>query len=192
MSGEYTYSPLIKVCASLLEENQQIRFTKLWTSAQPSVNQYVASLIRDQSTVRDIVQNTSLALLRKFSEYDDSRPFLPWALGVAKFEILGQKRDLARNRITCDTDFLEQYTHAWAEVAPRMSDEATALRHCVAGLEGRARTIIKLRYTEELNSKKIARQLSLTPANVRAILKRTRDALRRCVEKQIGLFGGSA
>jgi RNA polymerase sigma factor (sigma-70 family) len=113
-------------------------------------------------------------------------------LGVAKFEILGQKRDLARNRIISDTDFLEQYTHVWAEVAPGLSDEETALRHCVAGLNGRSRTIIKLRYKEELNSEKIASQLSLTPANVRAILKRTRDALRRCIEKQIGLLGGTA
>ena len=83
----------------MLEEDQQIRFTQLWTDAQPTVNQYVASLVRDQWAVRDIVQNTSLALLRKFKDYDPSRPFLPWALGVAKFEILGHQRDSTRKPI---------------------------------------------------------------------------------------------
>ncbi len=100
----------------MLEEDQQIRFTRFWTDAQPTVSQYVASLIRDQWAVRDIVQNTSLAHLRKFSEYDQSQPFLPWALGVAKFEILGHRRDAARNRMVFNSDFLEQYTQAWAEV----------------------------------------------------------------------------
>lgn len=175
----------------MLEENQQIQFTKLWTAAQPTVNQYVASLIRDQSTVRDVVQETSLTLLRKFSEYDNSRPFLPWALGVAKFEVLSQKRDWARNRIFSDTEFLEQYTQAWAKVAPEISDEATALRHCVAELKGRSRTIVKLRYAEGQNSESIANSLNLTASNVRAILKRTRDALKRCIEKQIEMLGGT-
>lgn len=59
----------------MLEEDQQIRFTQLWTDTQPTVSQYVASLIRDQWAVGDIMQSTSLALLQKFSEYDESRPF---------------------------------------------------------------------------------------------------------------------
>ena len=125
----------------MLEEDQQIRFTRFWTDAQPTVSQYVASLIRDQWAVRDIVQNTSLAFLRKFSEYDQSRPFLLWALGVAKFEILGHRRGAARNRMVFDSDFLEQYTQAWARVAPRLNDEATALRDCVSELKGRPRNV---------------------------------------------------
>ena len=103
----------------MLDENQQIRFTRLWTDAQPTVSQFVASLVKDPWAVRDIVQNVSLVLLRKFAEYDESKPFRPWALGVAKFEILGHRRDTARDRVICDSVFLDQYTQAWAEVAPR-------------------------------------------------------------------------
>ena len=40
----------------MFNEQQQMRFTQLWTDTQQSVSHYVASLIRD-----------------------------PWALGVAKF-----------------------------------------------------------------------------------------------------------
>lgn len=176
----------------MLEEDQQIRFTQLWTDAQPMVSQYVNSLIHDRSAARDIVQNTSLALLRKFSEYDESRPFVAWAIGVAKFEILGRKRDLARNRMVCDTDFLEQYTQAWVQVAPAISDEETALRDCFGELNGRSKTIIKLRYADEKTSATIAEELGITSANVRTILKRTRGVLKRCVKKQLGLQGGRA
>lgn len=176
---------------SVLREEQQIRFTKLWTDAQPTVSQYVASLVRDQWAVRDIVQNTSLALLRNFAQYDPDRPFLPWALGVAKFEVLSFRRDHARNRLICDSEFLDQYTQTWAEIAPRLNDETTALQYCMGELRGRSRDIVKLRYADGQGSEEIAGKLNLSPANVRTILKRTRDSLRRCIKKQIALSGGA-
>lgn len=176
----------------MLEEDQQIQFTKLWTDAQPTVGQYVASLIRDQWAVRDILQNTSLALLHKFSEYDPSRPFLPWALGVAKFEILGYRRDAARDRLLCDSEFLEHYTQTWAQVAPRINDESSALRDCVSELKGRPRAIITLRYAEGQTSETIAAELKLSAANVRTILKRVRETLKQCVKKRMELSEGSA
>lgn len=176
----------------MLNASQQIRFTQFWTDAQPTVSHYVASLVRDPWAVRDIIQNTSLALLRKFAEYDESKPFLPWALGVAKFEILGHRRDAARNRILVDSEFLDRYTQGWAEVAPRLSDEAAALRHCVRELQGRPRTIVEMRYAEGQTSETIASKFNITADNVRTILKRTREVLRRCVEKHAGLQGESA
>jgi RNA polymerase sigma-70 factor, ECF subfamily len=182
----------IRIGKQMLDENQQIQFTRLWTDAQPTVSQFVASLVRDPWAVRDIVQNVSLVLLRKFAEYDESKSFLPWALGIAKFEILGHQRDAARNRLICDSLFLDQYTQAWADIAPRISHEMEALRHCVGELDGRPRTIIKLRYADGETSETIAAKLNITAENVRTILHRTRDVLRRCVERHVGLQGESA
>ena len=182
----------IRIGKQMLDENQQIQFTRLWTDAQPTVSQFVASLVRDPWAVRDIVQNVSLVLLRKFAEYDESKQFLPWALGIAKFEVLGHRRDSARDRLICDSLFLDQYTQAWADVAPRISHEMEALRRCVGELDGRPRTIIKLRYADGETSEMIADKLNITAENVRTILHRTRDVLRRCVERHVGLQGESA
>lgn len=176
----------------MLDENQQILFTRLWTDAQPTVSQFVASLVRDSWAVRDIVQNVSLVLLRKFAEYDESKPFLPWALGMAKFEILGYRRDTARDRMICDSEFLDQYAQAWAEVTPRISHQSAALRDCIDKLDGRPRMIIKMRYAEEETSEAIATKLNITAANVRTILKRTREILERCISHHVGLQGESA
>lgn len=169
----------------MLTNEQQMQFTRLWTEAQPVVSRYVESLVNDPWTARDIVQNTSVALLLKFEQFDPERPFLPWALGVAKFEILGNRRDLARNRIVCDLDLLEQYTAAWVEVSPRMEDEALALRHCVGKLQGKQQELLQLRYVEDLNSEDIASQLGRTATSVRTTLHRIRLALRRCIEGQL-------
>ena len=175
----------------MLNEDQQRRFTSLWTEVQPAVSQFVASLIRDHWAARDIVQNTSLALLNKFSDYDEARPFLPWALGIAKFEILGYRRDVARSRIVSDTELLERYAQTWAELAPRLHRETDALQHCVGRLKGRPRQVIELSYAQGQTSEAIGRQLNLTALNIRAILKRTREILKRCVERQLAPQGGS-
>lgn len=118
----------------MLDYDQQVRFTRLWTAAQPTFSQFVASLVRDQWAVRDIVQNTSQALLNKFSEYDDARPFLPRALGVAKFEILGYRRDVSRSQIVSNSNLLERYAQTWAELAPRLSEEASTTPFALTGI----------------------------------------------------------
>ncbi|UUO04670.1 sigma-70 family RNA polymerase sigma factor [Blastopirellula sp. J2-11] len=169
----------------MLTNEQQMQFTRLWTEAQPVVSQYVDSLISDSWMARDIVQNTSVALLLKFEQYDATRPFIAWAMGVAKFEILGSRRDTARNRIICDPDLLDQYTTAWAEISPQLGDEALALRQCVGKLETKQQEMLRLRYVEDLNSDKIASQLGRTSTSIRTTLHRIRLALRRCIEGQL-------
>ncbi|RCS49457.1 hypothetical protein DTL42_13100 [Bremerella cremea] len=176
----------------MLNENQQIRFTQLWTDVQPVVSQFVASLIKDQWAVRDVVQNTSLTLLKKFTEYDEMQPFLPWALGIAKFEVLSHRRDSARDRLVCNPEFLEQYTKSWAELAPRMTDEITALQACVSELKGRPRKILELQIRDNQTSETIADKLNLSAANVRKILSRTRQSLKDCIVRKLAISGESA
>ena len=140
----------------MLTEAQQEQFTTLWTGSQPEVGRYIASLIPDPEQAKDVLQKTSLSLLRKFSDYDPDRPFLPWALGVAKYEILGHRRDAARCRIVFDSEFLDQYTHHWAEAAPAVSDDIATLQQCLRKLPQCQSNIVKLRYIDGCDSNEIS------------------------------------
>lgn len=129
------------------------------------------------------MQATALVLLRKFSEYDSDRPFLPWALGVARYQILGHQRDQARTLVQFDSELLDDYTKTWAEVAPSVSAEAAALRDCLKKVSGRSRKVVRLRYFEDLNSTEIADRLQMSATNVRVVLQRARERLRDCVRR---------
>jgi RNA polymerase sigma-70 factor, ECF subfamily len=170
----------------MLDPQAQERFTRLWTDAQPAVAGYVHSVVRDSAAAKDIVQETALVLLRRFAEFDATRPFLPWALGVAKFQILGHRRDAARSLVTFDTTLFESFTEMWAELAPRMSDEAAALQTCLDKLADRGRHLVHLRYFETLSSDEIARRIGSNSGSIRVMLQRIRDQLRKCVERQLG------
>ena len=80
------------------------RFTLLWTAAQPIVGSYIGSLVPDFQEAEDLLQEVALVLLRKFPEYDDRRPFVAWALGVARFEVLHARRSHARSFVAAQSD----------------------------------------------------------------------------------------
>ncbi len=174
----------------MLTDEQQERFTRLWTEVQPSVSGYIHAVVRDAAVAKDIVQETALALLRKFAEWDTAREFLPWALGTAKYAILTHRRDAARCRVTFDDEVLHAITETWSIVAPEISDEQAALHSCLEKLAPHARDVVRLRYEESLDSPQIAQKLGSTAGAVRIALQRIREQLRACVQHQLTLEGG--
>lgn len=173
----------------MLNDQQQERFTRLWTEAQPVVVGYVHSVVRDAAVAKDIVQETALALLRKFPEYDERQPFLPWALGMAKFEILGHRRDTARSRLTFDPELFERFTETWGDVVQNAPNETGALQTCLDRLAQHARRVVQLRYFEALNATEIAARTGTNAGTVRVLLQRAREQLRLCVERQLRAEG---
>ena len=173
----------------MLNEQDQLRFMRLWTTAQPAVSGYVRSLVRDRAVADEVLQETSLVLYRRFDEYDEQRPFVAWALGIARFQVLSMNRDAARSRVAFDTDLLAQFTETWGELAPIASDRSLFLQDCIQRLAGRARQMVRLRYYDELTAEEIARQVGGTGATVRVTLQRIRQQLRECVERQLRTEG---
>ena len=174
----------------MLDEENQIRFTQLWTEAQPSVAAYVRAIIRDSHASKDIVQNTAVILLRKFEQWDSGREFLPWALGFAKFEVLAHRRDVARNRLVFDDALLDAITESWPKAMAGLNREQSALHDCLESLAPKAREIVRLRYFDELKMKQVAEQLGSTAGAARIALMRIRRQLLDCVNRRLQTAGG--
>ena len=60
----------------------------LLTAHQQELFRYIFALLPHEEDARDVLQETSVALCRKFDEYDPSQPFLPWAYRFAFLEVL--------------------------------------------------------------------------------------------------------
>ncbi len=139
----------------------------------------------------EVLQETSLVLFRRFDESDEQRPFVAWALGVARSQVLSLHRDAARSRVAFDTELLVRFTETWGELAPGASDRSLFLQDCIQRLAARARQMVRLRYYDELTAEEIARQIGGTGAAVRVALQRIRQQLRECVERQLRAEGES-
>jgi RNA polymerase sigma-70 factor (ECF subfamily) len=175
----------------MLNQQEQEQFVCLWTDVQLAVDHYIHALVRDPAAARDLVQETALVLLRRFPEYDRSRPFLNWALGVAKFQVLGFQRDSAGSFVTFDTDLLDKFTEVWEELSPAAAVQSSALEVCVDRLPSRSRQLVRLRYVEELDASTIGQRLGVNSSAVRVSLQRIREQLRDCIERRLKTEGGS-
>jgi len=166
-----------------MENHEQ--FTRAWTEAQPIVSGYLNAVVPDFQEAEDLLQDVAVILLRKFPEYDAQRPFVAWAIGIAKREVLMARRQHARNFLSYHADLLERISETYEELAPELEARSRALRDCLRAIKGRASELLRLRYEESLKPNAIAARLGLAVIAVRVMLSRTRAALRDCIERKL-------
>jgi RNA polymerase sigma-70 factor (ECF subfamily) len=175
-----------------LSSVDQERFTSCWTQAQPAVARYIASLVPGFQEAEDALQNVAVVLLRKFAVYDPQQPFIGWALGIARYEVLNHRRGFARNRLLFTPDLAEQASEVYQELLPELDERHRALRECLAGVGERTAQVLRLRYQEALEPKDIATRIGMTSGAIRVMLNRVRGSLLGCIERRLALRGDGA
>jgi RNA polymerase sigma-70 factor (ECF subfamily) len=160
------------------------RFLRHWTSAQSSIAGYVAAVVADPHAADDVLQNIAIAALRRFPDFDQSRPFIAWAMGIAKIEILTQRRDHARAAVRFRGATVESLAAMWEELLPEADQRQQALGECLAKISGRNRELVALRYEQDRPLDEIATSMRMTSIAVRVALSRLRAALHACIERR--------
>lgn len=161
------------------------RVTREWTLAQPAVAAFLTAVVRDFRQRDDLLQEVAVAVLESFERYDPARPFVPWAMGIARNQVGAWLRSRRRDRLTFDTDAVEALAAAFTEVPAVEYRRLDRLADCVARLEGRARTLCHLRYVEDLKPAAIAARLGMQANTVAKALERVRARLRACIEGEV-------
>lgn len=156
-----------------------------WTRAQPAVSAFITSVVLDFHKSEDLLQRTAVAVASKFSLYDSSRPFVGWALGMAKIEILRFRQESKRDRLVFEAETLDVVAKTFEQTGPEISDLRAALRNCLQRLQGRARQILELHYLQEFKPDQISGRLGISQNAVLVRLHRARTALRGCMEKGV-------
>ena len=168
--------------------NSPEQFTRCWTEAQPKLAGYINALVPDFQEAEDLLQDVAVILLCKFPEYDPQRPFIAWAIGITKREVLMARRCHARNFLCYRTDLLERISEAYEELTPELEERSRALKECLRQVQGRASELLKLRYEEGLKPNAIAGCVGMAVVAVRVMLSRTRAGLRECIERKMKLL----
>ncbi len=168
-----------------MRDEDHDRFLRLWTSAQASIAGYVNAVVSDPHRGDDVMQNIAVAALRRFADYDRERPFIAWAMGIAKIEILTARRDHARAASRFRPATIEALAGVWEELQDEGDQRRLALGACLGTLAGRKRELLALRYERERPLAEIAAQLRMSAVAVRVALSRLRGALQTCIERRL-------
>lgn len=168
--------------------DQRLRqVTREWTLAQPAVSAFLTSVVRDFRERDDLLQEVAVVVLESFDRYDESRPFVPWAIGIARNRVGTWLRSRRRARVTFDSVAIEQLAAAFAAIPADDYRRLDRLAECLGRLESKARELCDLRYREDLKPAAIAPRLGMTANSVAKALQRVRDRLRECIEREPGL-----
>lgn len=130
--------------------------------AQSELTAFVTAMLPFHAeAVADLVQETNLALVSEASRYDTSKPFVPWALTLAKQKIRSYLRDAKRERVLFSSDTVDQLSDVYTDdstLEDETSDEHLSLlerlRECRAKLKDREKKLLSLFYDESGRSRK--------------------------------------
>jgi len=168
----------------LTTDDSRTRLTLLWTSAQPMVMAFIGSMVPHHADAEDVLQRTAYDIATNFEQYDPDRPFIAWAIGIAKYKVLDYRRDASRSKVVFNDAALEHLADAYAEDADQLSEQARQLRQCMDKLADKARSLIELRYMQGLRPHAIAKQIGTSANTVSNALSRVRETLRDCIKRQ--------
>ena len=174
-----------------MKNDDATRFTTYWIQAQPTVFAFVSAALSNYSDAEDVVQKVATVAIAKFSDYDESRPFVNWCIGLARFEILRHLRDRGTDRHRYVADSLHDIVSAFEDTAPDLDERRRALSVCLERVEGRSREVLEKRYGDGLKTGAIAEAMGLAANSISRILNRTYSSLRDCIGQQLSVGGGA-
>ena len=172
-------------------DNSRTQLTLLWTAAQPTVAAFIRSMVPHLADAEDVLQRTAYDIATNFEQYDPERPFVAWAIGIAKFKVLDYRRDKGREKTVFNDAALEHIAVAYVKQSDALERHSHALQSCLEKLSFKARSLVELRYTQNLKPAQIAAQVGTSANTVSNALSRTREALRQCIERHSRREGSS-
>jgi RNA polymerase sigma-70 factor, ECF subfamily len=151
-------------------------------ACQGRLRAYIAAALGNYANSADVLQRTNLVLWKKAGEFRAGEEFMPWALTVARYEVLAFLRDHRRDRHVFCEDVATMMLDAFATEVSDPGDRETALRKCLDRLPSRSRKLLWQRYDQAKSIKQIASETGRSENSVKCHFVRLRKSLERCIE----------
>lgn len=156
-----------------------------WVKVQSKVMAYLLTVVRDYHHAEDLLQEVARVTAERFADYDATRPFSPWVLGIARKIVLAYCRSHSGKQLTLPSDVVESLAIAFDNHSPEMDQRRAALQKCVEKVSGRRREVLRMRYEKGLETSDIADRLGINRNALFALLHRIRNSLHVCVQREV-------
>ncbi len=160
------------------------RFMRLFLQHEPDILRSVLLTVPQRTDARDIVQETAVALWKRFDTYDPARPFAAWACGFARIETLRfLRRSHQRAQLSAQAA-VALMTTAETRAAADESRERH-LAECLGALPSQQRQLVAGYYFDDKSVDELARDQGRTVEAVYKLLQRIRHVLLKCMRRKL-------
>jgi len=171
--------------ASVAETAETEQLVRLLMKHQEDLFRYIFSLLPHEEDARDVLQETSVSLYRKFADYDAEKPFLAWAYGFAYLEVLKQRERNERGTRHMREELVEVLSRERQEQETELHGRLQALEKCLEQLPPMDRELIRLRYHSGSPVDDLVEQLGTSRRTFFRNLDRIRRTLMECINRRL-------
>jgi RNA polymerase sigma-70 factor, ECF subfamily len=152
---------------------------------QQDLFRYIFSLLPNHEDARDALQETSVAIYRKFADYDPAKPFLAWAYGFAYLEVLKARERVCRSGRHLREDLFELLAREREKHDTELHSRLQALETCLRELPPADRELIHQRYNIECPIDELVERLGTSRRTFFRNLDRIRRSLFECINRRL-------
>jgi RNA polymerase sigma-70 factor (ECF subfamily) len=145
----------------------------------PRVRLYGLRHLRNPAAADDLMQQVMVMVIERLraGALRDPEQLVSFVFGICRMVVLDLRRGTSRRE-----RLLELYGDVLMPVEARAPDpDGARIAGCLERLSERERTILLLTFYDDMPADTLARELNLTPGNVRVIRHRGLERLRACV-----------
>ena len=157
----------------------------LLTRHQEALFRYIFSLVACEADARDILQETSLALYRKFDQYDAARPFLPWAYRFAYLQVQKHREKASRSPLLFGEDVMDLLAHDRERMEPELDERLQLLDGCLGKLTPQDKELVTSRYAMRQGAEEMMQRFAMSRRTLFRNLELLRQRLHECVTRQL-------
>lgn len=163
---------------------------RLLTLHQGAIYRYIFALVPHEEDARDVLQETSVALFRKFEGYDADKPFLAWAYQFAYLEVLKHRERSRRGNRAFTPDVIARLVRDREVYEPFLEARVAALEECLERLPPPDRDLISRRYQKDVRPDDLAAELGTSRRTLFRNLERIRRLLLDCITRNAAIEPG--
>jgi RNA polymerase sigma-70 factor (ECF subfamily) len=159
-------------------------FLALLARCQGQLFGYLFSLLRDLDDAEDVLQEATLAMWRRFGDYDRRRSFLNWSMKFAELAAMNHLRSKSRRRVVFCDELVAQMADSFVEAnaAGRWDSYQESLSRCMDRLPADDRELIRMCYFEKCSVKSLAERLGRSSQSICNSMRRIRKSLYDCIQ----------
>lgn len=166
-------------------DQQNLEFMQLYSKAVPDVRAFLRKLLPSWHDVDEVLQETTIVLWKKFDSFEKGSNFTAWACVIARYEVLTYKRKKARDKHVFSDELLEIISEEALEQEEVLLHERDALKTCLSKLQDKQRKVLVSVYQTDQSIKTAAESLGKTATALYKMLRRLRELLLSCIEKEL-------
>jgi len=138
---------------------------------------FIYRFTQNREDAEDLTQDTFVKAYKNLHRYDERHAFAAWLFTIGRRTVYNHYRSKKRMEVLEETDFVD--TSDTPDDQAENADQSDSVWESVKRLKAPYREVLVLKYREDLSVKEIAKILNKSETNVKILLFRARNQLKK-------------